>query len=63
MDVLVCPYELILDRKGRNKLLNYFCNELEPKIPSNKRKTLIIFDEGHNLFEKACEGQSYRINL
>jgi Rad3-related DNA helicase len=56
MDVLVCPYNYLLDNKGRNKMLNYFGNDLDSKIENKKRKTLIIFDEGHNLFEEASQG-------
>jgi Rad3-related DNA helicase len=28
-----------------------------------KKKTLIIFDEAHNVPDKACEGSSYQISL
>ena len=57
MDIMVCSYAYLLHRKGREKLLNYFDNELDSNYPPNEnRKTLVIFDEGHNLFEEAING-------
>ena len=56
MDIIVCPMTYLMNRKARKNFFNHF------DLENENRKTLIIFDEGHNLFEEAAIGQSYQIS-
>lgn len=43
-------------------MFNYLADTQNAIIARKKRRNLIIFDEGHNIIEQACEGSSFILN-
>ena len=43
-------------------MFNYLADSVNAEMAKKKRKNLIIFDEGHNIIDQACEGSSFILN-